>query len=92
MSSVTDEQRQTLGWIVEAAGRNGLALLEVNEADTGKPAVLLVAVDKDELGQGGRMVPLARIDVDFIKGFTPPEGVEQVIPEDEDLDNAGEGC
>jgi hypothetical protein len=83
MSSITDEQRQQLGWIIEAASRNGLALLEVNEVGTGNPAVLLVAVDKDEEGKGGRMAPLARIDIDFVNGFTPPEGVEQVTSDDE---------
>ncbi len=104
-SSITEEHRTRLGWLVEAAGRNGLALLEVNETSTGKPAVLIVAIDHDEEGKGGRMAPLARIDVDFAAEFTPPEGVEQVDDEDlplsdeleklrraKEVDNAGEGC
>ena len=93
MKNITDEHRHRLGWIAEAAGRNGLALLEVNEAGTGKPAVLLVAVDQDETGKGSRMAPLARLDVNFVKDFTPPEGVEQVTgEEDEGVDITGVGC
>ncbi len=93
MSNITDEHRNRLGWLVEAAKRDGLALLEVNETDTGKPAVIVVAFDRDGegAGAGGRMAPLARIDVDFAKEFTPPDGVEQVNAET-GLDNAGEGC
>ena len=83
MSNITDEHQQTLNWIVEASKRDGLALFEVNEKDTGTSAVLLVAVDRDKEGAGGRIAPLARIDVDFVNDFTPPEGVEQVTDEEE---------
>ncbi len=84
MDHITDDQRQQLGWIVEAAKRDGLALLEVECVSDGSPAVLLVAVDRDEEGKGGRMSPLARIDVDFVD-FDPPEGIEKVELETHNL-------
>ncbi len=90
MSNITDEQRQQLGHIVDAAKRNALALFEVVDTE-GKPAVLLVAIEEEE--EEGRMYPLARVDVAFNTDFEPPDGMEVVDPvEDEGLDNAGQGC
>lgn len=88
--NIKDEHRYQLGYIVEAAKKDELALFEVTDAE-GKPAILLIAFEREE-GGGGRMAPLARIDVDFNAGFTPPEGVETVAPEEEGLDSAGGGC
>lgn len=100
-STITDTQKQQLGSIVEAAKKDELALFEVTDKH-GQPAVLLIAFERDEEGKGGRMAPLARIDVDLLS-FTPPKGVETIEPDKagEDLeklrrmtevDNAGEGC
>lgn len=93
IGNITERHRQAVAWIVEAAERKGLALLEVTCTETGEPAVLLVAVSTDEEGKGGRMAPLARIDVDFENEFTPPEGVEATVstPESE-VDDSGVGC
>ena len=78
--NITEEHQMRLGWIIEAAKKDELALFEVTDK-AGEPAVLMVAFDRDEMGKGGRMAPLARIDVDLVNGFTPPEGVEQVTDE-----------
>ena len=91
MSSITDEHRNAIGCIVEAAKEDRLALFEVTDA-AGKPAILLVAAEHDSKGKGGFIAPLARIDVDFAAEFTPPEGVETVEPEDEEVDSSGVGC
>lgn len=82
--NIKDAHRYQLGHIVEAAKEDRLALFEVTDAE-GKPAVLLVSFDRDSEGTGGRMAPLARIDVDFDNEFTPPDGVETVAPEEGEL-------
>jgi hypothetical protein len=104
VGNITQLHRQAVAWIVEAAEKKGLALLEVTETKTGEPAVLLVAISTDEEGKGGRMAPLARLDMDFENDFTPPEGVETVVtppgtpveeritPVELEIHNAGEGC
>ena len=90
--NITDEHRHRLGWLVEAAKKDELALFEVTDKE-GKPAVLVVAFDRTDDGVGGRMAPLARIDMDFNEGFTPPEGVDKITSSDEDgVDNSGVGC
>lgn len=82
MKNITEGHRELVSWIIEAVKREGLALLEVTENATGKPAVLLVAVDKEVEGGGARMAPLARLDINM-NDYTPPEGVEQVAKDEE---------
>ena len=76
---LSEEAKNSLQLIVDAANQGRLAALEVTDEDGNAHAVLVVTVDKEDDDDDIEMYPLATIIEDiggYMKKYKPPGEVE----------------